>query len=135
MLARFTAAAHPPLLATSAAHAVSVGMSEALPVKKRGLPPGEGPDGDAPWVVGKVQALDFLRLSDDDQKSFLGFNFAYYREAEIKHDRLAMLAAVAWPLQEIVNPLFVEAAYEATGLQLVDVLDASNGASPSLLNG
>lgn len=40
-----------------------------------------------------------------------------------------MLAAVAWPLQEILNPIITDA------LQLKDVLAASNGASPSLLNG
>jgi len=102
------------------------------PVPKRGMPPGEAAPGQPssrPFVVGRVEALDFLGLSDDDTKSFLGFNFAYYREAEIKHGRLAMLAAVAWPLQEILNPIITDA------LQLKDVLAASNGASPSLLNG
>ena len=58
------------------------------PVPKRGMPPGEvAPDGQPssrPFVVGRVEALDFLGLSDDDTKSFLGFNFAYYREAEVR---------------------------------------------------
>ena len=40
-----------------------------------------------------------------------------------------MLAAVAWPLQEILNPILTDV------FQLKDVLEASNGASPSLLNG
>ena len=40
-----------------------------------------------------------------------------------------MLAAVAWPLQEIINPLLTDT------LRVKDVLVASNGASPSLLNG
>jgi len=104
-----------------------------VPAKKRGMPPGEavpvGQVSDTPYVVGKVQALDFLRLSDDEEQRFLGFNFAYYREAEIKHGRLAMLAAVAWPLQEIINPIITDT------FRLKDVLAASNGASPSLLNG
>lgn len=30
-----------------------------------------------------------------------------YREAEIRHGRLAMLAAVIWPLQEIIDHLFI----------------------------
>ena len=98
----------------------------AVAEKKRGMPPGEGGE---PTVVGKIPALDFLDLSSDEEKTFLGFNFAYYREAEIKHGRLAMLAAVAWPLQEIINPLLTD----LTGAK--DVLAASNGASPSLLNG
>lgn len=104
-----------------------------LAEKKRGFPPGEsapaGAANDRPTVVGRVAALDFLDLSADDSKSFLGFNFAYYREAEIKHGRLAMLAAVAWPLQEIFEPFL------ANQLGLKDILDASNGASPSTLNG
>ena len=121
-----SAAAAPPIMA--------VRMSESTAVvKKRGLPPGEAaPDGvvfDKPQVVGKVTALDFLGLSSSDEKKFLGFNFAYYREAEIKHGRLAMLAAVAWPLQEILNPVLTDV------LKVKDVLAASNGASPSLLNG
>jgi len=113
-------------------------MQIEAPVKKRGLPPGESdggvPSAPAP-VVGRVAALDFLGLSDDYERRLLGFNFAYYREAEIKHGRLAMLAAVAWPLQEILHPIFVGAFYEATGVRMVDALAASNGASPSLLNG
>lgn len=32
-----------------------------------------------------------------------------YREAEIRHGRLAMLAAILWPLQEIQNRLFIPA--------------------------
>ena len=86
-------------------------------------------DTNKPYVVGRVTALDFLGLSDDESSTFLGFNFAYYREAEIKHGRLAMLAAVAWPTQEIINPILTES------FRLKDVLAASNGASPSLLNG
>ena len=40
-----------------------------------------------------------------------------------------MLAAVAWPTQEIFNPILTDA------LGLKDALAASGGASPSLLNG
>ena len=58
-----------------------------------------------------------------------------YREAEIKHGRLAMLAAVAWPLQEILHPILVDAAYSTSGATVPDMLVASGGASPSLLNG
>jgi len=126
--------AAPALRSPLAANAVIMSSVDAEPVtKKRGLPPGEaaplGSETERPQVVGRVAALDFLDLSDDDTKRFLGFNFAYYREAEIKHGRLAMLAAVAWPLQEVFNPFITDA------LGLKDVLAASNGASPSLLNG
>jgi hypothetical protein len=62
-------------------------------------------------------------------------DFAFMREAELKHGRLAMMAAVAWPLQEILHPIIVDAVYVATGASPTDVLFASGGASPSLLNG
>ena len=51
-----------------------------------------------------------------------------YYEAELKHGRLAMLAAVAYPLQETVNPILSKA------LHLPDRL-AEYGLSPSLVNG
>jgi len=54
-------------------------------------------------------------------------NFAFMREAEIKHGRLAMLAAIAWPTQELFHPVLASFFGK-------DVL-APNGASPSLLNG
>ena len=43
----------------------------------------------------------------------------WMREAEIKHARLAMLAAVGWPLAELINPW----------------LTTSSGRAPSLFNG
>lgn len=51
-----------------------------------------------------------------------------YREAELKHGRLAMLAAVAYPTQEVVNPVLAKA------LHLPNLL-ASMTLSPSLVNG
>jgi light-harvesting complex I chlorophyll a/b binding protein 1 len=51
-----------------------------------------------------------------------------YREAELKHGRLAMLAAVAYPAQEVVNPLLSET------LDLPNELALST-LSPSLVNG
>lgn len=80
-----------------------------------------------PKIVGDM-GFDPLNIGTDD-------NFAYMREAEIKHGRLAMLAAVAWPLQEILHPILVDAVYDTTGRTVTDVLIESNGASPSLLNG
>ena len=49
------------------------------------------------------------------------------RDAELKHARLAMLAAIGWPLQEIVHPQL--ASWAGAKNMLVD------GKSPSLLNG
>jgi hypothetical protein len=53
---------------------------------------------------------------------------AYYREAEIKHARLAMLAAAGWPLAELLNkPL--SAAFG------VESILTKNDQAPSVLNG
>jgi len=85
-----------------------------------------------------------MTASISDRVGDLGFdplnlgteaNFISMREAELKHGRLAMLAAVAWPLQEILHPILVDAFYAAAGIDTPDLLMESNGASPSLLNG
>merc|ERR1719247_2886596 len=60
--------------------------------------------------------------------------FVPFREAEIKHGRLAMLAAVAWPLQEIFHPILVD-VLRGNGVNARDMLDETSGFSPSLLNG
>lgn len=51
-----------------------------------------------------------------------------YREAEIKHARLAMLAAAGWPLSELFDKKI------ASILHMAPLIDASNRV-PSLLNG
>lgn len=55
-------------------------------------------------------------------------NLLQMREAEIKHARLAMLAAAGWPLSELLDRKI------ATALNLSSVLDSSDRV-PSLLNG
>jgi len=52
-----------------------------------------------------------------------------YRDAELKHGRLAMLAAVAWPLQEKLNPIL------AAQLRWPNLVAETGGLSPSVLNG
>jgi len=51
-----------------------------------------------------------------------------YRDAELRHGRLAMLAAIAWPVQELY------AGALAKGIDAKDLLTA-DGRSPSVLNG
>merc|ERR1719174_2301891 len=58
--------------------------------------------------------FDPLELSDTPEA------LAWYREAEIKHARLAMLAAFGWPVSEIAN---------------FGNLLTADGRAPSLLNG
>ncbi len=51
-----------------------------------------------------------------------------YREAELKHGRLAMLAAAGWPVSELVQP------WLSAALSAPDLL-ASGDKAPSILNG
>jgi len=90
----------------------------------------------------KSQALPFLprpKLLDGSMAGDVGFDpfnlggadkqsLINMREAEIKHGRLAMLAAVGWPLAE----LWDRSIAGALGLQPALT---STGSSPSLLNG
>ena len=58
--------------------------------------------------------FDPLQIADNSEK------LAWYREAEVKHARLAMLAAFGWPVSEITN---------------FGGLLNGDGRAPSLLNG
>ena len=71
--------------------------------------------------------FDPLKLGTDE-------TFVPFRQAEIKHGRLAMLAAVAWPIQEIFHPIFVD-LLRGSGIGAKDMMVATAGKSPSLLNG
>merc|ERR1719223_813995 len=51
-----------------------------------------------------------------------------YREAEVKHGRLAMLAAAGWPLSEVLDKKI------ASAIGMSPLLDASDRV-PSILNG
>merc|ERR1719453_2707971 len=56
-------------------------------------------------------------------------NLSAYREAEIKHGRVAMLAALGWPAAEELEPFFSKL------LGVTDELAETGGRAPSLLNG
>lgn len=75
-------------------------------------------------VGNKVLAGDWgfdpLQLGDSDK-------LAFYREAEIKHARLAMLAAAGWPLAEKLNGPLSSMMGSNSLLQ--------DGRAPSILNG
>jgi hypothetical protein len=77
------------------------------------------------YVGGKQLAGDYgfdpLGLAGDAKA------LAWYREAEIKHARLAMLAAVGWPIAELVNSNL------ANSLGMPSLL--VDGRVPSVLNG
>lgn len=66
-----------------------------------------------------------LMLSSYEQKR----KVAWMREAEIKHSRLAMMAAAGWPISELIDgPL-------SRLFGLPSPLDATGGRAPSLFNG
>ena len=76
-------------------------------------------DGSLPGDAG----FDPLGFSNGSEEALLK-----YREAEVKHGRLAMLAAAGWPISELFDRKI------AASLHLPTVLDATDRA-PSLLNG
>lgn len=90
-------------------------MSQALPFVARP----KLLDGTLPGDVG----FDPFGLAGGDRDSLIR-----QREAELKHGRLAMLAAVGWPLAELFDKKI------AAALKLPDVL-TKTGSSPSILNG
>lgn len=90
-------------------------VAPALPVSSVGIP-----------ISSVGASFDPLKLGDDYKLAPL---LVPLREAELKHSRLAMLAAVGYPFAELCHPSLVHMmGPQATNL-LVD------GRSPSLLNG
>lgn len=89
-------------------------MSQALPWMSRPA----ALDGSLVGDVG-FDPLGFAKTKDD---------LMNYREAEIKHGRLAMLAAAGWPVSELFDRKI------ATWIGMTPVVDASDRA-PSVLNG
>ena len=94
-----------------------------------------------PTLSANSQALPFMArpaaldgsLAGDVGFDPLGFaksseDLMNYREAEVKHARLAMLAAAGWPLSELFDKKI------AAALSLDPLLDGSDRV-PSLLNG
>lgn len=96
-------------------------VAPSAPVMSASLPWMERPavlDGSMVGDVG-FDPVGFAQSKDDLLK---------YREAEVKHGRLAMLAAAGWPLSELFDKKL------ANTLGLTPVVDASDRA-PSILNG
>lgn len=86
-----------------------------------------------PWSPRPV-GLDAAKLAGDRGFDPLGFakdraTLIKYREAEIKHSRLAMLAAAGWPLAEAWDKSI------AKTLGLSSPIAENGGLSPSVLNG
>ena len=90
----------------------------------------------AKWLpIGGMKAPKILdgTMAGDAGFDPLGFSksqktLLWMREAEIKHGRLAMLAAVGWPVSELLHKEI------ASTFHLQSIL-AGGGRAPSLLNG
>jgi len=83
-----------------------------------------------PWTSAPAHLTG--ELPGDDGFDPFGFaadgNLNKMREAEIKHSRLAMLAAAGWPISERLDPVLAKI------LNLPVVLN-EDGTAPSILNG
>merc|ERR1719482_2616475 len=97
--------------------------SEVRPGYFSGLP------GDVGFDPLGLANFDLNIGSAIDKKRSAALVLRDYRDAELKHGRLAMLAAVAFPLQEKLNPLL------AAQLRWPNLVAETGGLSPSLLNG
>ena len=113
--------AEPDEVPAEPAVASAGGGAAALPAQSASIPFLARPAALDGTMVGDVgfDPLGFAKSKDD---------LANYREAEIKHGRLAMLAAAGWPLSELFDRKI------AAALGMSPVLDASDRV-PSLLNG
>jgi len=85
-----------------------------------------------PWLP-RPSGLDAMKLSGDRGFDPLGLaktkaDLLKFRSAEIKHSRLAMLAAVGWPVSELMDGAL------AKTLNLPSDL-VGDGLAPSILNG
>merc|ERR1719450_546297 len=97
--------------------------SEGRPGFASGLP------GDVGFDPLGLANFDLTIASATDKQRSAAYVLQDYRDAELKHGRLAMLAAVAWPLQEKLNPLL------AAKFHLPNLVAETGGLSPSVLNG
>lgn len=132
------------ILSTASAFAPSKLASTTTAIRmsdEAQMPPMEEPITPAVTLPAMSMALPFMprpsaltgKLPGDVGFDPLGFakteaDLMNYREAEIKHSRLAMLAAAGWPLSEVFDKKI------AVALHLNPVVDAADRA-PSLLNG
>jgi len=77
----------------------------------------------------KLASVDLLLGSAGDKGRPRAYILRDYREAELRHGRLAMLAALAWPVQELLSPVLSRVLREPL------LLTETGGRSPSVLNG
>jgi len=97
--------------------------SQIRPGYSSGLP------GDIGFDPLGLANFDLSVGSAEDKMRSSAYVLQDYRDAELKHGRLAMLAAIAWPLQEKLNPVL------AARFHMPNLVAETGGLSPSVLNG
>merc|ERR1719387_782214 len=118
-----------PSLAFSSVRASVVKMQEAVAVEEPPTPPPFNPTEFAKTLPGITDPLGFFDpagfCTEDgasNEKVTEG-KIRFYREVELKHSRVAMLAALGFPLAEQFHPLFATddapsfSAFQQTPLQ------------------
>ncbi|KAL7486711.1 hypothetical protein ACHAW6_012308 [Cyclotella cf. meneghiniana] len=115
LLSTAAAFAPAPITRQSTSLSAEKEMSKAIPF----IPRPKLLDGTLPGDVG----FDPFGFGGADKESLMNM-----REAELKHSRLAMLAAVGWPLAELFDK-------KIAGFFGLEPALTSTGASPSVLNG
>ena len=81
------------------------------------------------WDPLRLSRFDLNLGSGLDKERPIQYVIRDYREAELRHGRLAMLAALAWPVQELLSPVLSRALREPI------LVAETNGRTPSILNG
>mmetsp|Transcript_1624 Transcript_1624/g.4577 ORF Transcript_1624/g.4577 Transcript_1624/m.4577 type:complete len:271 (+) Transcript_1624:64-876(+) len=119
----------------TATRATRVAMSDKDELKaiEFVLPTGAGLDGSMVGDYGfdplGLASIDLNLGSAGDKERSKAYVLRDYREAELRHGRLAMLAALAWPVQELLSPSLSRALREPM------LVAETGGRSPSVLNG
>jgi light-harvesting complex I chlorophyll a/b binding protein 1 len=135
-------------------HAVSSGPAASAPSSSSSRRQAEGgqeaylgfgtwPEAEALGIPGDY-GFDPLNLGSTDLHVFSATDKARdpylvlkdYRDSELRHGRLAMLAALAFPVQELLAPSVARLLSQQFGnTGLSDLLAETAGRSPSVLNG
>lgn len=104
-----------------------------LPISKTMLIPLPGDYGFDPFQFSDKDLFSFGALNKNRNANAILLD---YSDAEIRHGRLAMIAALAWPVQEAVSPAIARIINREAGWPgLSDVLAETFGRNPTLLNG
>jgi hypothetical protein len=122
---------------------VSLSSSSSSPLLAMVSTPNKSTSKPATPLSKYSKSIPFLRRPPNlDGTTYAGdvgfdpFNFSssspeqlvYFREAEVKHSRLAMLAAAGWPISELLDT-------KLAGLLNMDSVLGSDDRVPSILNG